>query len=259
MSLANLFRRLGVIGMWLTSAYVVLTLLIALTEEGRPTSAVFSTNLGELFYPEWYANPLVITAVKIAVLTYPAAALAYGIATLLSYARGEKPAPMAVRSQPAALSFAGLANAAPKPAFWPMESAFSETTAQPAAPRPPAEQPENPEYLCILDMAFFIRAISRNAASVLGLPPHALQRRPFTNFVLPADVSQLHSAWDRLLSDPQAVIALHLRLRHADDVTVEADAICRAGLGADGRIISMTLMPRAEQGPIDDRLAAALN
>ncbi|MCB8876674.1 PAS domain-containing protein [Acidisoma silvae] len=247
MSLAKFFRRMGVVIMWLTSAYVVFTILIALTEQGRPTSQIFATNIGELFYPEWYASPLVIAAVKIAVLAYPAAALAYGIGTLLAFGRNDRAAvtagpaaalplqgPMGFGARPA------LASALP-PAWSNFDLLPPEAAA--SAPVPRAEDDDN---LCILDMALFIRAVSRNAAAVLGLPPSALQRRPFTNFVSAADIGQLHATWDRLLSDPQAVIPLQLHMRHAGDVMVDVEAICRAGLGADGRIISMTLRTLAK-------------
>lgn len=237
---------------WLTSAYLLLMVLLALSQQGRPTSDVFATNLGHLFYPAWYASPHVITAVKIAVLTYPAAALAYGIATLLSFG---KPA-------------AQVAFAPPPDSLQPLTLVTAQASIVPPPARPRTSDPmqgaplkaaglsqaaENDANLCVLDLAFFIRSVSRGAASIIGLPSSTLQRRPFTNFVAPADVNQLHQTWDNLLRDPQTAITLRLRIRRPDDAIAVVDATCRAGLGAEGRVISMAL------APVADEAEAALN
>jgi hypothetical protein len=250
MSYAKFLRRLSIGIMWLTSAYVLLMLLIALTDQGQPTGAFNGADLSQLFYPVWYANPDVITAVRLAVVAYPTAALAYGLAVLLSYAATDRPVPPRLYSEAPAgtpTTFGGLAD--------PFAPAGPLPEPGPGAPAA-IDQTDNPDYLCILDTAFLIRAISRNAAAILGFAPEALLHRPFTNFVMAADIAQIHATSDRLTQDPQAVIGLHLHIRHPDEIAVEADAICRAGLGADGRIISMTLIPRSERGPLSSQLAA---
>lgn len=255
MSYAKFLRRLSIGIMWLTSAYVLLMLLIALTDQGQPTGALNGADLTQLFYPVWYANPDVITAVRLAVVAYPTAALAYGLAVLLSYAATDRPVPPRLYSEPPA----GPQTQTP---FGGLGDPFAQSTHAGPLPAPgpgaPAaiDQTDNPDYLCILDTAFLIRAISRNAAAILGFAPESLLHRPFTNFVMAADIAQIHATGDRLTQDPQAVIGLHLHIRHPDELVVEADAICRAGLGADGRIISMTLIPRSERGPLSSQLAA---
>lgn len=253
MSYAKFLRRLSIGIMWLTSAYVLLMLLIALTDQGEPTGAFNGADFSQLFYPAWYANPNVVTAVRLAVVAYPSAALAYGLALLLSYAATDRPMP------PRLYSASHRTTSSPSGGLGePLAHTPSSGPSMERGPEAPAgtDHIENPDYLCILDTAFLIRAISRNAAAIIGFAPDALLHRPFTNFVMAADIAQLHAASDRLIDDPQAVIGLHLHIRHPDEMVVEADVICRAGLGADGRIISMTLIPRSERGPLSDQLAA---
>lgn len=253
MSYAKFLKRLSIGIIWLTSAYLLLMLLIALTDQGEPTGAVNGATLSQLFYPVWYANPDLITAVRLAVLAYPFAALAYGLGLLLSYAATDRPVPPRLYADAPAGTPSLVADPVdPVAAGLPTGSAVKPFPVRHAA----TDLVENPDYLCILDTAFLIRAISRNAAAILGFAPEALLQRPFTNFVTAADIAQLHATNDRLTQDPQAVIGLSLHIRHPDEIVVEAEAICRAGLGADGRIISMMLMPRSERGPLSSQLAA---
>jgi hypothetical protein len=255
MYLARFLRRAALGLFWVTSAYLTLMLLITLSNEGEPTGMVSATSMSQFFYPAWYANPDFISAVKFAVIGYPAAAMIFGLGSILRHSLADRPIPPRTYAPSglAEMAFPGghgghvpfLPKARPEPA-----DALQLSTLAPTA------HLGHPDDLCILDGALAIRSIGRNAADLLGAPAETLIRRSFTTFLGPADLPFLHAAAAVLRGDPHKTFTLTLELRHLDHSAVAAEAVCHGGLGPDGEVMSLALRPRPIRGPFEDQLAA---
>jgi hypothetical protein len=262
MYLAKFLRRIAIGLFWLTSAYLLLMLLIALSDQGEPTGAVSANNPSQLLYPAWYANEGLIGALKLAALAYPAAAIVFGLGSLIIYSASKPDVPP--RTMPPSaptdedffVDWPPATPASGKPAASPaLDDGPPHSPGRPDPIHP--QRPDRPDDLCILDSGFVLRSVGRHAAALLGAStPEMLVRRPFTAFMFPEEIPALRAAVAALQHDPQATIILPLTLRHPDDIAVEAEAICRAGLGPDGQVISLELRPRSTRGSIDDQLTA---
>ncbi len=260
MLLARVLRRSAAGLFWLTSAYLVLMLLVALSDEGQPTGMVSITNWNQLFYPVWYANPGLTTAVQLAVFAYPIAAVVFGFGSLILYSLDE----------PAETPKAGSARHGRAVERNPHQP-FAEAQEKADSPPPPrvgagipidltpsyAQSFGCPDNLCVIDSAFVLRSIGRDAAVLLGAAsPAMLVRRPLSTFVAAADMPALHAAAASLQHDPLRALTVPLRLRSHDASTVDVDAVCCAGVGPDGQVISLELKPRADRRTADDQMAA---
>lgn len=255
MPFARFLRRLGLGVFWLTSAYLLLTLLIALCEQGAATSDVYNNSSGELFYPPWYDNGDFRAAARMAVIGYPVALILFGLGALIlrTQSGGVAPArPLPARTVPPVTLPPSLV----LPQAAPQAFATAGTTPDTAAPDGAEHEPARPEDCCVLDSAFVIRSVGRHAAALLGVPPELLLRRPFTTFLSPSDSHALRLAADALQTVPQGPVTLHIELRHGDHIGLPVEALCRAGLGPDGQVISLELRAMTSGGAVDDKLAA---
>jgi hypothetical protein len=78
------FRGIAFVIFAVASAYLVLELVIALSAQGEPTSAVAPFTGAEVVYPIWYQAAEFLDAARIAIVAYPIAAVLYGLALLTS-------------------------------------------------------------------------------------------------------------------------------------------------------------------------------
>lgn len=243
--MSRLARRLGSAAFWLMSAYLALTLVIALSEQGQPTDDLAVSTQAPALYPIWYQNPALQTAASLGFVVYPAAAFA------LLLARLTRRRPRTAESAPeTGLAETGLAEGLPPLA--------GEKAPAPAAgpPAPRAPSLRDPATLCSLDSGFVIRGIGAAAADLFALTPAALIGRPLPPLLMPQDLPRLQQAVLASQADPLHPVSIAVGLRQPDGTALPTQAECHLRLEAEGMQIVLRLQPLLERGPLGDQLAA---
>jgi len=236
MFLARALRRTAFLIFWLMSAYLVLVLLIALSDQGQMTGELAATNQAPSLYPMWYAAPDVLDAARLGIILYPIAAVAFLIASLISFA-ARADDPVAGERMPE------LPPESPPPA--PEER-----------PPMPATRLRAPGTLCILDQMFVIQAIGADAADLFGLGPAQLVGHPILPLVVPVDAGRLQEAVLVAHANPGRPIPLDIGIRQPDETVLKVQAECHAQAGSRGPETLLRLLPLPERGPVNDQLSA---
>lgn len=241
-SMARLLRRIGYLIFWLMSAYLAVTLMIALSNQGQPTGELAASNQAPAFYPIWYQDQDLQAAARIGVFVYPLAALSLLLAALASL--GHRQRTQADMGMGGLVPVEAGAGAAPPPS-------------QPApATTPRARGLRAPGTLCTLDPMFVIRSIGADAADLFGLPPTALVGRPILPLVLPQDAARLQQAALAAHAEPGQPVPLLIGLRQPDGTALPTQAECHARTGPEGPQTVLRLLPASERGSLDDQLSA---
>lgn len=245
--MSRLARRLGSAAFWLMSAYLALTLVIALSEQGQPTDDLAVSTQAPALYPIWYQNPALQTAASLGFVVYPAAAFA------LLLARLTRRRPRTAESAPeTGLAETGFAEA-PPPLAGDESPARVRTASLPASQAPSLRDPAT---LCSLDSGFVIRGIGAAAADLFALTPAALIGRPLPPLLMPQDLPRLQQAVLASQADPLHPVSIAVGLRQPDGTALPTQAECHLRLEAEGMQIVLRLQPLLERGPLGDQLAA---
>ena len=246
MFLARVLRRIAFLIFWLMSAYLVVMLVIALSNQGQMTGELAASNQAPSLYPMWYGAPDVLDAARLGIILYPIAAVAFLIASLISFStrapardaeeriaetRSEGP-PLVPEEQPAA------------------------PVANPRAPGPRAPGLRAPGTLCTLDERLVIQAIGADAADLFDLSPAQLVGRPILPLVMPLDAGRLQEAVRMAHAHPDRPVPLEIGLRQPDETAFKVEASCHAQSGARGPQTVLRLLPVSERGSVEDQLSA---
>lgn len=246
MFLARLLRRTAFLIFWLMSAYLVVTLVIALSNQGQMTGELAATNQAPGLYPMWYEAPDVLDAARLGIILYPIAAAAFLVASLVSFA-----------TRP---SEAGERERLPRMVTDNLPSAAADRPAVPEnSPRAPdlrALGRGAPGALCVLNQMFVIQTIGADAADLFGLAPAQLVGRPFLPLVMPLDAARLQEAALAAHARPSRPVPLELGLRQSDETVLKVQAECHAEAGSRGPETVLRLQPVSERGSLDDQLSA---
>lgn len=293
MAFARLMRRLAHLIFWLMSAYLLVALLIALSDQGQPTGELVVTNQAPALYPIWYQDADLLNAGKLGIFLYPAAILLYLFGSLITflergevtYAARRRPAEAAPglaadapppdaaaapdaapEAEPDAASEAGPE---PAPAFLPeslpeslpqsMMEPARECTPEPSPGPPPPHHPGGlraPGTLCTIGEDFTILAIGPDAADLFNRRPVQLLTRPLLPLLLPADGPRLQEAVQSAQARPEQVSLLELGLRQPDGAVLRAQVECHILSGPESTQIVLRLLPLPEGSPPGERLAA---
>jgi PAS domain-containing protein len=230
------FGGIAVVIFLAMSGYLLLELVIALSDQGQPTGAVVPVTDANPTYPDWYQAPDVLTALSVALVVYPVAAVFYGIGLLAGYLGREAPQP--ARPMPPDLAVE------PSPAA---QRQVTRTLAEPI------------EEACILDGDLVIRSVSTPMARLFGLTPREMIGLSAEIFIAPRDVSAFASLLLAAHGDSGQVLASTMGIRLPDDTILPVDVTCRVareaanvGLGA----LALTFHALSERGQLDNKLAA---
>jgi hypothetical protein len=233
--LRGVFRSIAFIIFTVTSAYLVLELVIALSAQGEPTGAVAPFTGAEVVYPNWYQAPEFLDAVSVALFSYPVAAIFYGIGLLAGWA--------------------GRATLAEQPRM-PVEAQGPDGTPGPATVVAPVEETDD---LCVVSADRRIEHITPSTARLFGLTPRDMQGQSLEGFLSPGDLPKLDALVAAAYADRPRAFATTVGVLLPDAVVAPVDITCRAGL--EGRTLSpgtviLTIRPYSERGRLDDQLAA---
>lgn len=234
MFLARLLRRTAFLIFWLMSAYLVLMLTIALSDQGQMTGELAASTQAPAVYPMWYAAPDVLDAAQIGMILYPIAAVAYLLASLIRFA-----------ARPPA------ENAAERMPVLGAEDQSEAPVANRAAPGRPA-----PNMVCTLDETFVILTIGTGAAELFDLSPAALTGRPILPLMLPRDADRLVEAVRLAHAHPDQPVTVEIGLRQRDEIVLRIEAACQPQAGAPGPRTVLRLRPLSDRGSVDDQLSA---
>ena len=232
----GVFRTVALVIFMVTSAYLVLELVIALSAQGEPTGAVAPFTGAQVVYPDWYQAPEFLDAARVALLAYPVAALFYGIALMVAWiVRGRRPE---------------------QPRMLPDLPATDGMTAPEAAAISAAEPVDED---CIVRADRKIAAITLTTARLFGLAPRDMVGRSLELFLSPVDLPKLDALVAAAYADRPRAFATTVGILLPDAVVAAVDFTCRAGeqgaASVSGAII-LTIRPFSERGRLDDQLAA---
>ncbi len=223
------------------SAYLVLELVIALSDQGQPTGELAATALINPVYPIWYLAPGLILSARIAMIVYPIAAAFWGIGWLMTCA-------------------ARPVEAAPRRVEMPTQ-VKTQTAVEPAAVPEEAyvAVPEAVDDVCVIGWDRRIRHIGTSAARLFGLTPKDMLGTAFESFIAPSDLPKLDGLLATAHSERIRAVSGTIGIRHADGSLVQIAVTCTAGTaGPAGRPGTMifTLRTLSERGQLEDQLAA---
>jgi hypothetical protein len=232
----NVFRSIAFMVFMVTSAYLVLELVIALSAQGEPTGAVAPFTGAELVYPNWYQAPEFLDAVSVALVAYPVAALFYGIGMFAGWA--------------------GRMNA-PPPTRLPPELPAPESAT--AAKDAPVSAARTTEDVCVISADRRIQQIAPFTASLFGLTPRVMVGQSLEVFLSPVDLPKLDALIAAAYADRPRAFATTVGILLPDAVVAPVDITCSAsvdgGVTGPGTAI-LTVRPFSERGRLDDQLAA---
>lgn len=240
MFLARLLRRTAFLIFWLMSAYLVVMLVIALSNQGQMTGELAATNQAPDLYPMWYEAPDVLDAARLGIILYPLAALAFLTARVVRFAA--RPPDEDHRERMAGLRAASAAAAAEDSSAMPVTKLRASLRA--------------PGALCTLDEMFVIESIGAAAAELFDLSPAQLVGRPILPLVMPLDAERLREAVRIAHAHPGQTVALELGLRQPDETVLPIRGECHAQSGPRGPQTALRLSAVSERGSVDDQLSA---
>jgi hypothetical protein len=231
------FRTIAFIIFMLTSAYLLLELVIALSAQGEPTGAVAPFTGAEVVFPIWYAAPEFLDATQFAVIAYPVAAVFYGIGVLAHLAGQTR-----LEEQPR------LPTAPPVP-----------DDIVPAEHTAPVQATEVIEELCVLSADRRIRHITPATSRLFGLTPRDMLGQSLESFIQPADLPKLDALVAAATADRLRAFAATVGIILPESAVAAVDITCTAGVDAaiagPGTTV-FTIRPSSNRGRIDDQLAA---
>jgi hypothetical protein len=231
----RVFRSIAVMIFMVTSTYLLLELVIALSAQGQPTGAVAPFAGAVEIYPNWYQAPELLDAAWVAMVAYPVAVVCYGIATVAGLLGRVVPA------EPPPVS--------------------------PDLPQPPAPAPEEaavPEAETILDPCIVsgdrrIEHIAPATARLFGLTPQDMTGRSLESFLVPGDLPKLAALVAAAYADRPRAFAATIDILLPEAAVAPVEITCRAGVddpaASPGPTI-ITIKPGSERGRMDDQLAA---
>ena len=233
----GLFRGIALLIFTVTSAYLVLELVIALSAQGEPTSALAPFTGAEIVYPMWYQAAEFLDAVRIAMIAYPVGAVFYGLAMLTGL--GGQAAPVEEPRLPA------------------MPPVAEATTSMDDAIIPAT--PEAIEDLCVVSGDRQIQHITPSTARLFGLTPADMLGQSLEAFLSPAGLPKLDALVAAAYADRPRAVATTVGIILAEGVVVPVDITCSAavdGVMASPGTAILMIRPFSDRGRLDDQLAA---
>ncbi len=232
----SVFRGIAVMIFMVTSAYLVLELVIALSAQGEPTGAVAPFTGAEVVYPMWYQAPEFLDAAWVALIAYPVAAVVYGIGMLAG--------------------LAARAVAAEQPRM-PADLPVPETEASPEDAVMPASEPT--DDICVVSADRRIQHITPSTARLFGQTPRDMLGQSLEAFISPVDLPKLDALIAAAYADRPRAFSTTIGIFLPEAVIAPVDITCQAG--EDGMMASpgatiLTIRPFSERGRLNDQLAA---
>ena len=230
------FRSIALMIFMVTSAYLLLELVIALSAQGEPTGAVAPFTGAEVLFPIWYQAPEFLDATQFAMVAYPVAAVFYGIGIIAHLARQAR-----LEEQPR----------------MPVELPSPEAIIAPDHAVVPAV--EIIEELCVVNADRRIEHITPSTARLFGLRPQDMLGRSLESFIAPGDLPKVDALVAAAFADRPRAFATTVSILLPEEGVASADITCSAGV--EGGIISpgttvFTIRPSSDRGRLDDQLAA---
>jgi PAS domain-containing protein len=230
------FRSIAIMIFMVTSAYLLLELVIALSAQGEPTGAVAPFTGAEVGFPIWYQAPEFLDATRFAMIAYPVAAVFYGIG-LLAHLAGQT----RLEEQPR------------MPATFPAPEAIlaPDQAVVPAV--------EIIEELCVVSADRRIEHITPSTARLFGLRPQDMRGQSLESFIVPGDLPKIDALVAAAYADRPRAFATTVGILLADSAVASADITCTAGLAgglASPGTTVFTIRPSSDRGRLDDQLAA---
>jgi hypothetical protein len=219
-----------------SSAYLVLELVIALSGQGEPTGAVAPFTGAQVIYPNWYQAPEFLDAAWVALVAYPVALIFYGIAAFVV--------------------MAGRATLEEQSRM-PLDVPGPESTAGSDGIIVPAN--EASDDLCVVSTDRRIQHITLSAAGLFGLTPRDMLGQSLEAFLSPIDLPKLDALVAAAYADQPQAFATTVGVILPDAAVAPVDITCRAGVGggaAGAGTAVLTIRPLSERGRLDDQLAA---
>jgi len=231
----RVFRSIAFMIFMVTSAYLLLELVIALSAQGQPTGAVAPFAGAVEIYPNWYQAPELLDAAWVAMVAYPVALLFYVIATVAGLLGRVIPA--------------------------------EQPRVPPELPQPPisgAEDAVVPAAETILDPCIVsgdrrIEHIAPATARLFGLTPQDMTGRSLESFLSPADLPKLDALVAAAYADRPRAFAATMGILLPEAAVAPVEITCRAGvddLSASPGTTIITIKPSSERGRVADQLAA---
>jgi PAS domain-containing protein len=236
------------------SAYLILELVVALSDQGQMTDAPVPMTNANPVYPDWDHAPGFLGALSLSLLVYPVAAVFYAIAVLTGYAGRPRrePPPRKLPEPVAAVPEARFAEAGPPPA-----------DADVVAPLAVAAATEIDrsivEDVCILGADLRIRYVSAQIARLFGRTRTEMIGLALPSFIAPYDVSKLAALLLAAHSDRARAAGSTIGILLPDKTIAAIDLSCRAASEAAGDspgTVVLTMHPLSERGQLDDQLTA---
>jgi PAS domain-containing protein len=231
------FRGIAFVIFAVASAYLVLELVIALSAQGEPTSAVAPFTGAEVVYPIWYQAAEFLDAARIAIVAYPIAAVFYGIA-MLTRMTG-RAAPVEHPRLPAVMP---EAETIPR-----VEDAVVPATTDVI------------DDLCVVSADRRIQHITPHTARLFGLTPPDMLGQSLEVFLSPADLPKLDALLAAAYADRPRAFATTVGVLLPDGAVAPMDITCSAdvddAMASPGTTILM-IRPFSDRGRLDDQLAA---
>ena len=186
----GIFRSIAFMIFMVSSAYLVLELVIALSAQGEPTGAVAPFSGAEAVYPNWYQAPEFLDAAWVALVAYPVAGIVYGIGMLAGWALGSGvPEQPRLPVQPLRPPDPGVSH--PDDGLVPAVTAIDD--------------------LCVVGADRRIRHITLPTARLFGLTPLDMMGRSLEGFLSPADLPKLDALVAAAYADPPRAFATNGR------------------------------------------------
>jgi PAS domain-containing protein len=218
------------------SVYLLVALVLALSDQGEPTNAPVPMVGAIPVYPNWYQAQEVLTAASWSGIVYPVAAVFYGVALLSAVVARTTPGrhPGGARAE---------ADAAPRP---------SDRGRRRVAPG-------DSDDLCVLGAQLRILHVSVSVAQLFRLTPREMIGHSLEDFVAPGERSRLVPLLMAALADSGEAQGATIGMRQRDDAVTRVALTCRAATEAEAcvggaLILAMRALP--EGTGLEEQLAA---
>jgi hypothetical protein len=238
------------------SAYLLLELVVALSDQGQMTDAPVPMTNANPVYPVWDQAPGFLTALSCSLIVYPVAMAFYAIALVAGYVGRPRPEPppRMLPEPAAAVPEVRPAEVVPPPAEAEVE------TAVPVAIVAEAEIDRSiVEDVCILGADLRIRYVSAPIAQLSGRSRTEMIGMALPSIVAPYDVSKLAALLLAAHSDRTRAAGSTIGIVQPDGTIMPIDLSCRAASEAAGDspgTIVLTMHRVSERGRLDDQLTA---
>ncbi len=230
------FRSIAFLIFMVTSAYLLLELVIALSAQGEPTGAVAPFTGAEVVFPIWYQAPEIFDAARFAIVAYPVAAVFYGIGVVAH--------------------LAGQARLEEQPRM-PVPPPVPSAVIAPEAAIVPAV--EIIEELCVVTPDRRIQHITPATARLFGLTPRDMLGQSLEGFILPADLPKIDALVAAAFAERPRAFATTVGVLLPEAAAASVDITCSAAVdpavARPGTTI-FTIRPSSDRGRLDDQLAA---